>query len=248
MAIAITASEKKTARSKRSDARQSGWSAAAGVAALGTGDRGDGERRRRPGSPSPAAAVGPGSGRRGRIAHRRTLARRTRSRQCRTSRARVHGGPRPDSAASALQSGHALRHPRPHRAQPDRTPPHRHRADGAVQLPVRPPHRRHVRPPPRGHGRRPQHGGVREGHPRRAPLAGHHLGRGPGRRRLEEAGPYAPVPPDGAARRLRRGRRRTCSPRTRPTRATARPRSSTRTARPRRPRSCRPATSAAARR
>ena len=42
---------------------------------------------------------------------------------------------------------------------------------------------RDVRAAARGHRRRPQHRRVRAGHPRRAALAGHHLGRGPGRRR-----------------------------------------------------------------
>ena len=50
----------------------------------------------------------------------------------------------------------ARRRPRPDRAEPDRPAPHRDRPDGAVQLPVRPPHRRHVHPPARGHRRGPQ--------------------------------------------------------------------------------------------
>ena len=106
-----------------------------------------------------------------------------------------------------LQSGHALRHPRPHRAQPDRTPAHRHRANGAVQLPVRAPHGGHVHPPARGHGRRPEHGGVREGHPRRPALAGDHLGRGSGCRGPGGSGPVCTVPADGAPPRVRGGGR-----------------------------------------
>ena len=145
-----------------------------------------------------------------------------------------------------LQSGHGLRHPRPHRAQPDRAPPHRHRADRAVQLPVRPPHRRHVRPAPRGHRRRPQHRGVREGHPRRPPLAGDRLGRGPGRRRASRRpGPTRRTARCSASTGTPRPRRG-CSPTTWPIPATARPRSSTPTARRRRRRSCRRATSAGA--
>ena len=59
-------------------------------------------------------------------------------------------------------------------------------------------------------------------------------------------GPYAPVPPDAAPAALRGGRRAPARRRTWPIPATARPRSSTRTARRRRRPSCRRATSAAA--
>ena len=47
--------------------------------------------------------------------------------------------------------------PLPHRAQPDRPAAHRDRPDRALQLPVRPPPRRHVHPAPRGHRRRALH-------------------------------------------------------------------------------------------
>ena len=96
--------------------------------------------------------------------------------------------------------------PRPDRAQPDRPAPHRDRPDGPVQLPPRPPHRRHVHPPPRGHRRRPLLDRLREGHPRRAALAGPALGRGPGGRRRGRPRAVRAVPPDGAPAALR-GRR-----------------------------------------
>ena len=130
--------------------------------------------------------------------------------------------------------------------EPDRPAPHRHRPDGAVQLPLRPPHGRHVRPPPRGHRPGPQLDRLREGHPRRAALARARAGtrgrRSPARRPAARTRRTArcsacrstPRPPSG------------CSPRTWPIPATARPRSSTPTARPRRRPGSRRATSAAA--
>ena len=128
--------------------------------------------------------------------------------------------------------------------------PHRHRAHGPVQLPVRPPHRRHVRPSARGHRRRPQHRGVRaatsstastgwgidwdEGPARRRPRRGRARTRPTARwQRLPTyAAAAAPLLADGS----------------RPIPATARPRSSTPTAGRRRRRSRRRATSVAARR
>ena len=73
---------------------------------------------------------------------------------------------------------------------------------------LRAPHRRHVHPPPRGHRPGARLDRLREGHPRRAALAGPRTGtrarRSPARR---HAGPFAPVPPDAAPAALRRGRR-----------------------------------------
>ena len=137
--------------------------------------------------------------------------------------------------------------PRPDRPEPDRPAPHRDGADRAVQLPVRPPRRRHVHPPARGHRRGPRHGRLRARHPRGPPLARDRLGRGPGGRRRGCARAVRAVPPDAAPAALRGGGRSGSSRGTSPTPATARPRSSTPTGRPRRRRSCRPATSAAAR-
>ena len=147
-------------------------------------------------------------------------------------------GPRRD--VRALQSDDDL-DTRPHRAQPDRPAPHRHGPDGAVQLPVRPPHRRHVPPPPRGHRRRPQHGRVREGHPRRPALAGDHAGtRVPRSAGGEEAARTRRIARCSASTRYADGCRRPARCATRPTRASARPRSSTRTARRRRRRTLPP--------
>ena len=116
---------------------------------------------------------------------------------------------------------------RPHRAQPDRPAAHRHRAHRALQLPVREAHGRHVHPAPRGHGRGPIHGRLRARHPRRAALAGHGLGRGAGGRRpasqRARTGRIARCSAWSATARSPSG----CSPRTRPTTATARRRSST---------------------
>ena len=58
---------------------------------------------------------------------------------------------------------------------------------GAVQLGVRPAHRRHVRLPHRGHRLRPRQRAVPRGPPRRAALARPRLGRGP-----EVGGPHEP--------------------------------------------------------
>ncbi len=138
--------------------------------------------------------------------------------------------------------------PSPHRPEPDRPAPHRHRAHGAVQLPVRPARRRHVHPPPRGHRRRAQHARVREGHPRRAALAGPGLGRGA--RRSPASRPAARTRPYRQMERLPRYAEAAAAPARRrpaPTPATARPRSSTPTARPRRRPSSRRATSGGAR-
>ena len=97
--------------------------------------------------------------------------------------------------------------PRPDRPQPDRPAPYRDRADGAVQLPPRPAHGRHVHPPPRGHRRRPLLDRLREGHPRRAPLARAALGRGSRGRRRSGPRPARALPPDGAAPAVRGGGR-----------------------------------------
>ena len=135
---------------------------------------------------------------------------------------------------------------RPDRPEPDRPAPHRDGPDGAVQLPVRPPHRRHVHPAARGHRPGPQLDRLREGHPRRPALAGPRTGtrapRSPARRPAARSPRTArcsgcrstPRPPSAS------------SPPTRPTPATARPRSSTPTGRRRRRPSSRRATSAAA--
>ena len=94
---------------------------------------------------------------------------------------------------AAPTRSHGRRHPRPDRAQPHRSAPHRDRAHRAVQLPVRPPHRRHVRAPARGHGRRPEH---RRRSSRTSSTACTGWGspgtRGPASPGCEEAGPYAP--------------------------------------------------------
>ena len=97
--------------------------------------------------------------------------------------------------------------PRPHRPEPHRPAPHRDGADGAVQLPVRAAHRRDVHPAPRGHRPGAQLDRLREGHPRRAPLARPPLGRGARGRRRGGPRPVRAVPPDAAAADLRRGRR-----------------------------------------
>ncbi len=96
---------------------------------------------------------------------------------------------RPGTAATAPGGGHDRRdggsynrghdrRPRPHRAQPHRAPPHRHGPHGALQLPLRPPRRRHVHPPPRGHRPGPLDRRLRARHPGAPPLAGAGVGRG----------------------------------------------------------------------
>ena len=163
-------------------------------------------------------------------------------------RARRRGARPPEARGPLLRSVDARTpQPRPHRPEPDRAAPHRHGPDGAVQLPPRPARRRDVHPAPRGHGRRPQHGRIREGHPRRPALAGPRAGtrvpRWPASRRAGRTRRTArwsacratPRPPSGS------------SPTTSPIPATARPRSSTRTARRRRRPSSRHATSVGAR-
>ena len=96
---------------------------------------------------------------------------------------------------------------RPDRPEPDRPAPHRDRPDGAVQLPLRPAHRRHVHPAARGHRPGPRLDRLREGHPRRPALAGPALGRGPGGRRRGGARAVRAVSPDAAPAALRGGRR-----------------------------------------
>ena len=92
-------------------------------------------------------------------------------------------------------------------------------ADGAVQLGVRPAHRRHLRVPHRGHRRRPRLRGVLPAPARLPALARPGLGRGPRGRR-----PERPVPAVGAARHLRATSPPSCWPpgtptsRSRPTR------------------------------
>ena len=74
--------------------------------------------------------------------------------------------------------------PRSLRPLPHRLPPRRRRPHRAVQLALRPPHRRHDRAPDRGHRPGAEHRRPHPGDPRRARLARHHLGRGavlPGR-------------------------------------------------------------------
>ena len=137
-------------------------------------------------------------------------------------------------------------HPLPDRAQPDGAAAHRHRPDGAVQHPLRAPSWRHVHPAPRGHGRRPLHVRVRARHPRGAAVAGHRLGRGTRRRRPRGAGILRAVSTDAASRLIPDRRRELARPRTRPTNASAPPRSWPPTARPRRRRIDRPTTSAVA--
>ena len=96
------------------------------------------------------------------------------------------------------------RDPRPHRPEPDRAAPHRDGADGAVQLPVRAAHGRHVHPPARGHGPGPRLDRLREGHPRRAALARARLGRGSGGGRRGGPRSVRAVSPDAAPRRSTR--------------------------------------------
>ncbi len=75
-----------------------------------------------------------------------------------------------------------------------RVPPRRQRPGGALQLALRPPHRRDLHPAHRGHRHRAQPRGVGGGDPVVAGVAGHGARRGP-------------LPPVGAHRRLPRRRR-----------------------------------------
>ncbi len=88
---------------------------------------------------------------------------------------------------------------RPDGALPDRLAPRGPGPDGALQLGVRAPPRRHVRLPHRGHRRRAQHPGVLRRPVRGDGLARPRLGRGSRRRR-----PARAVPPERAVRDLRR--------------------------------------------
>ena len=82
---------------------------------------------------------------------------------------------------------------RPDRAEPDRPAPHRDGAHGAVQLPVRAPHRRHVHPPPRGHGPGPQHRSpTRRTSSTGCTGSGSHWDEGPEVAGEAARGPYAP--------------------------------------------------------
>ena len=122
--------------------------------------------------------------------------------------------------------------PRPDRAQPDRPAPHRDRADGPVQLPPRPAHRRHVRPPPRGHRRRSRRSIAYE----KDILDGlHWLGlrwdEGPEVAGEGARGPYAPYRQMERLPLYAAAAEASCSTGTRPIPATARPRSSTPSAR-----------------
>ena len=98
-----------------------------------------------------------------------TTARRGRSRSSRTSSAR--GGSAP--------AGPAARAPGPLRPVAHGVPPRRQRPDRALQLALRPPHRRHLRPAHRGHRHRAQPRGVGRRHPVVAVVAGHGARRGP---------------------------------------------------------------------
>ena len=98
---------------------------------------------------------------------------------------------------------------------PDRVPPRRRRPHGAVQLALRPPDRRHHRPPHRGHRPRAQHGGPHQGHPRRPDLARASPGTKVPSSRASTAPGTRPMPS-------------ACSPRARPTAASAPATSSTR--------------------
>ena len=136
--------------------------------------------------------------------------------------------------------------PRPDRAEPDRAAAHRDGPDGAVQLPPRPAHRRHVHPASRGHRPGARLDRLREATSSMACIGsgsgGTKAPRSPARRRAVRSRRIARC----SACRSTRRRPNACSPPTWPTRATARPRSSTPTARPRRRPSSRRATSAAA--
>ena len=127
----------------------------------------------------------------------RPAARRARPGPSRRSRpGPLPPGPEPVPAMSAAAA-------RPDRAEPDRPAPHRHRQDGAVQLPLCPPHRGHVRPASRGHGPGARLAGLREGHPRWAALARPALGRRPRGRRGGRSRAVRAVPPDAPAAVLR---------------------------------------------
>ena len=92
----------------------------------------------------------------------------------------------------------------------DRHPPRRAGPHRAVQLGLRPAHRRHVRLPHRGHRRRARQRGELRRDPGRAALAGPGLGRGPGGRRAVRAVPAVAARRASTATcvaRLRRGRR-----------------------------------------
>ena len=133
---------------------------------------------------------------------------------------RLHSGRAPD--------------PRPYRAVADRPAPHRHRPDSPFQLPLRATRRRNVHSPPRGHGPGSLIDRLREGHPRRPPLARAVMGRRAGHGRRSRHRWLWPVPPDASAGHCTRRRRNASCHATRPIAATAPPTSSMPTGRPRR--------------
>jgi hypothetical protein len=100
-------------------------------------------------------------------------------------------GPRPACGRAPRTLSHD-RHPRSNRAEPNRAAPPGHRPNGALQLPVRAPHRRDVHLPARGHGPGPLHGGVRAGHPRGLHWLGIRWDEGPGIGDEPERGAYGP--------------------------------------------------------
>ena len=111
---------------------------------------------------------------------------------------------------------------RAHRAQPDRAAAHRHRADRALQLPLRQAPRAARSSCAWRTPTSPARPWLRARHPRRPALAGHRLGRGSGGCRQPARGPYGPYRQMQRLDHYRAAADQVARARTRPTTAIAR--------------------------